>query len=285
MDKIKTRILSKNNYKGIFYDGKTMRISLNPKKLITELIYPEFYDVKITNKCNGKCNYCYQSSLPTESHFKNIKEKIKSFFETLTKNDRPFQVAIGGGNPNEHPDFIKILKSFYNLGIVPNYSTNGMGLSNEIIKATKKYCGGVALSCHSHLKKYWNIATKKLYDEGIKLNFHIIISNKNSLNRFKNIFDEYKDRVNYFVLLPYICQGRATSVELISDKKLLKILLKLNSNQIAYGANYYPFLLKNRKYFDLSLYEPEIFSKYLDMGNMKLYASSFSRKEIIHGYV
>lgn len=40
-----------------------------------------------------------------------------------------FQVALGGGNPNQHPDFIEMLEYTRSKGIVPNYTTNGLGLS------------------------------------------------------------------------------------------------------------------------------------------------------------
>ncbi len=56
-----------------------------------------------------------------------------------------FQVALGGGNPNQHPDFVEILESTASKGIVPNYATNGRGLGNDILEATRKHCGAVAV--------------------------------------------------------------------------------------------------------------------------------------------
>jgi MoaA/NifB/PqqE/SkfB family radical SAM enzyme len=53
-----------------------------------------------------------------------------------------FQVALGGGNPNQHPDFIEILRlTREDYGIVPNYTTNGRGLSDTVLEATRRYCG------------------------------------------------------------------------------------------------------------------------------------------------
>ena len=48
--KQKTRIFKEHNYKAIYRNYKTYRYYLNDKEPITELLYPEFYDVKITNK-------------------------------------------------------------------------------------------------------------------------------------------------------------------------------------------------------------------------------------------
>ena len=52
---IKVRIFPEHNYKGIYFNDKTMRIALDPTKPITELTFPEFYDVKITGYCEGEC--------------------------------------------------------------------------------------------------------------------------------------------------------------------------------------------------------------------------------------
>ena len=54
---IKTREFKEHNYRAIWYNGKTIRIALDPSKPITELDFPEFYDVKLTGKCMGNCEW------------------------------------------------------------------------------------------------------------------------------------------------------------------------------------------------------------------------------------
>ena len=49
---MKIRIFPEKNYKAIFKDGKTLRIALDKSKPILDLDYPEFMDVKITDRCN-----------------------------------------------------------------------------------------------------------------------------------------------------------------------------------------------------------------------------------------
>ena len=267
---VKTRIHKENNYKALFVNGKTLRIKLDSKKPMTELKYPEFYDVKITDKCYGNCPYCYQNSTSDNDHY-NILDNIKSFFGNMSVNERPFQVAIGGGEPTLHPDFFECLETFYNLGIMPNYTTNGMSISNELIENTKKYCGGVAVSIHRHLKQ--NI--DKLINEQIKLNLHIMISDKESIDYFFKIYEKYKNKIEYFVLLPIVNFGRAKEYK-IDDKYLFDKLYDLkDTKKITFGAMFHPYLKKN-KFMGLSLYDPEMFSKYLDMKDMSLHKSSFS---------
>jgi len=273
---MKIREFKNKNYKSIFIDNKTIRIPFDNSKPILELDFPEFYDISITNKCNGGCVYCYQNSLPTLQNYDNIIEKVNNYFGKMSDNERPFQVAIGGGEPTEHPDFINLLKLFNKLNILPNYTTNGMWVKsnkkNDIIKATKKYCGGVALSTHNHLKKYWEKLIDELYDNDIFVNLHIIISDSESIDEFISIYNKWKNKIKYFVLLPYISIGRAKYKDIDNEYLFDKIP---DNKKIAFGANFYNYLRKIK--YPVYIYEPELFSKYLSLkDNGYLYSSSFS---------
>lgn len=275
---IKTRKFEDSNYKAVFHNYKTLRMALDPSKPITELEYPEFYDVAINDICNAMCSWCYVSATKNGDNFVNVLDKIDSYFGVLTENQKPFQVAIGGaGEPTMHPQFIDILKKFRDVGIVPNYTSNGMHLTDEIVAATKQYSGGVALSCHPHLDKYWKSAAERYIDAGIRTNFHVIVSDKKSIDRFFEIYKDYSGRIEYFVLLPYTVQGRAKEETLEFDD-LFARLKDIGVKDIAFGANFYPYLTThNVSWLDISLYEPEIMSKYLVMNDdMIMYGSSFS---------
>ncbi len=282
---MKVRVFPEHNYKGIYINDQTFRIALDPSKPISELKYPEFYDVKITDKCFGLCPYCYMDSRPEVDHYDKVIHKIQSFFGCMSENEKPFQVAIGGGEPTECPEFIEVLKKFDALGITPNYTTNGMFAKPDdqftrfIIGATKMYCGGVAVSCHPHLDLHWNYASALFHDAGVKLNFHIIISDKESIDRFRSIYDEWKFKVDYFVLLPYGNQGRAEDKEI--DWEYLVSKMPEDTSKIAFGANFHPYLVNTKHDFNVSLYEPESMSKFLDLKDMKVYPSSFHLEEIV----
>ena len=113
----KVREFKEHNYKSVYFAGKTIRFSLDPTKDIEELTYPEFYDVKITDYCEGNCSYCYMDSTCKGKHHTDILGKIDSYFGKMSDNERPFQVAIGGGEPTTHPEFIECLAKFSDLGI------------------------------------------------------------------------------------------------------------------------------------------------------------------------
>ena len=48
-----------------------------------------------------------------------------------------------------------------------------------------------------------------------------------------------------------------------------------DTSKIAFGANFHPYLAENMDKFNVSLYDPESMSKFLDLETMKVYPSSF----------
>jgi len=89
-----------------------------------------------------------------------------------------------------------------------------------------------------------------------------------------------QDKIDYFVLLPYGNQGRAENKEI--DWEYLVTKLPDNQSQIAFGANFYPYLCNGGHNIKVSLYEPEIMSKFLDLKDMSLYTSSFNVDEAVN---
>ena len=316
----KVREFPEENYRAIFLTekGQTMRIALDPSKPILPLRYPELLDISFGTKCFANCPFCYTSAITNGENYPNITERITKWFGSLTPNQRPFQVAIGGGGePTQHPEFASAVKAFKDLDIMPNYTTNGMHLTDEVIQATKDYCGGVAVSCHPHLEKTWKKAVNKLVANNIRTNVHIIVGEEGSTDKFWEIYNEFNDKVEYFVLLPYQKVGRATtnqdldveaewtklfdslvdmnmtiayneymqsSKSSINKEEFIKLYgssVKMKVTNIAFGALFYPFILKNidkYKQFNISLYEPEIMGGYVmleDRDEMLICKSSY----------
>ena len=85
--------------------------------------YPELVDVKITDKCNFGCAYCYQNSTPEGRHadMDDLRRVARELFKAGT-----FEVAIGGGEPTLHPQFPEILEMFNDLGIAANFTTRSL---------------------------------------------------------------------------------------------------------------------------------------------------------------
>ncbi len=277
---LRVRHHKESNYHSIYVDGKTMRMPIEDNKPILSLDFPEFYDIKLTSKCiPGNCDFCYMNSDQNGFHAENAVEKIHDFFGCLPMTHRPFQVAMGGGEPTLHPEFIQILEEFDKLNITPNYTTNGVNVSEEILDATKQFCGGVAISAHKHLKEMWLPTMRRFLDKGIFMSLHHIVYDEQSVDDFLKEMRYWGDEVKYHVLLPLIPQGRAKNKLSCSDylfKKLKK--MKMDKLQkVAFGALLYEELKKHK--LPVFLYDPEAFSRFMDLSNMKCYKSSFDLTE------
>jgi len=275
---MRTRIFPESNYRSVFMNWKTIRIAIDKSKPILELSHPEFYDLKITNYCSGGCSYCYQNSVK-EAHYENIVGKSLSLFEWMTDNEKPYQIAIGWWNPNEHPDFIELLETLDWLDIMPNYTSNWIWLTPEIIEATKLYCWGVAITCHPHLAEHWTEWVELLAKNWIRVNLHILISDKRSIDRMVKIYNKFKDKVDYLVLLPLMEMWRQKQEVKVDYPHLQSVYKNLDMSKIAFWANFYPYVKDDN--LDISLYEPEIMSKYIDLKwEWAIYKSSFAEKPI-----
>ncbi len=132
---------------------------------------PETVDIAINSWCNYGCTYCYTDATTRGVHapIDLIENIIKGF------DQPPYQVAYGGGSPTQHPDFIKILQRTRELGVVPNYTTEGQNLTDEILEATNSLCGGVALTFHAWRGlEIFAAALTRLQRIKKQINIHII---------------------------------------------------------------------------------------------------------------
>lgn len=277
------RIRKQGNYKAFFTNtGKTIRFT-NDIPLTSEL-----EDVAINSKCLANCSYCYTDAKKSGFNFNNILEKADEVYGSLDLNDRPFQIAIGGaGEPTMHPLFGEFVKKIKSLDIFPNYTTNGMHLTPEVMEATQKYCGGVALSWHPHISKVFHEAVKKLSRLDIKLNVHIILGVDNSVEDLKELYNKYEDVFDYFVILPYQGVGRAESKKVNHIwKEGFDWIKTVNSSKFAFGALFYDYLKTNNTGLEMSIYNPDVYSGYRLLNNnyKTLYKSSYelTEKNFIH---
>ena len=283
------RIDKSSNYKAIFFEGKTIRQRIDPTIPIKAPKFTEIEDVAINSKCLANCDYCYVSALSTGNNFDNIVDKAYDSWGKIDQNSRPFQIAIGGaGEPTMHPQFIDFIKAVRSLNIVPNYTTNGMHLNDDILKATEEYCGGVALSYNPHIKKVFHIAMEKLEKIKTKLNIHIIVGTEQSIIDTKDLYNRYKNKIEYFVILPYQASGRGKAIETeLVWKELFNFISSLpkeHQSKFAFGALFYEWLLKNNINLEIDIYEPEIYSGYriMDDSYKMIRISSYNINEKIN---
>ena len=83
------------NYTVYFNKSNGTKIRKNDLDFL-EPEFPESFDCKITNRCYHNCFMCHEDSVSDGKHG-NINHE---FFKTLRPHT---EIAIGGGNPLEHP--------------------------------------------------------------------------------------------------------------------------------------------------------------------------------------
>jgi len=272
------RTVPESNYRAIFNGKDTIRLLLNPREKMGALKLPEITDIGLNSKCFANCPQCYVAALNTGVNFDRIVEKIYDYYGNLPEEHRPFQVAIGGsGEPTLHPDFVAALEAFHSLGIVPNYTTNGMHLTPTILEATKRLGCSVAVSCHPHLDKVWRAAISRFKEYDIPTCVHIIVGEPGSAARFHEIVETVPD-ILYYVALPYRAVGRAKDIPV--EQEWDKLFDHEPVPNAAFGAYFYDYFLTHPEVVErwgADLYEPEIFSAYqlLDDSYRVLRVSSF----------
>jgi MoaA/NifB/PqqE/SkfB family radical SAM enzyme len=207
------------NYEILMFDDGTKVRRNNLDCFIPEK--PESLDYKITNKCDKGCPFCHEDSRPDGAHGDIMHDK---FVETLN----PFtELAIGGGNPLEHPDLIPFLKKCKKLKLIPNMTINQVHFIKHFDEVKKMvddhliYGLGVSLVTITDdlIAKLKQIPTavihmingvhtiddfRKLYDKGLK----ILILGYKEFRRGKTFYNkelEYEKERNY-VFLPEIVE-------------------------------------------------------------------------------
>lgn len=289
---MKHRIFLKSNYFAIQDDEYNIfRYRIVDNTSIDHLEYPDVVDVSLGNYCTGGCPYCYASATKKGNLYTNVISKLDKWLDSMTPNQRPFQIAIGGGGePTLHPEFCDVIKLIASYGVVPTYTTAGFSLlkfsydsdmkaqyeTNRIIDVTKKYCGGVAVTAHGHMN--WQESVKLFLKHKIRTNIHVVVGkDSNDIRWAKYIRNEYPD-VHTVVLLPFVPMGHGKRLE-VNEKVIIAGALLGQKSGYAIGAMYAPYIKRWPCLFEpYSLFDETKFSAYLELTDPPtFYKSSFER--------
>lgn len=188
--------------------------------------YPELIDVKITDFCATGCEYCYQGSTVEGKHAKSMHRTISACADM-----KVFEVAIGGGEPLSHPNFVSILQQFRRSGIVPNFSTrNTSWLENpEKAKEIMNLCGSWAFSADSDDDLH-EIEKEVSYRGYEPPSIHVVVG-ATSRWEFQKIIEFCKEHYWHVVLLGYKTTGRGKDVTPKNDWSWLDVLKKAKGDQ------------------------------------------------------
>jgi radical SAM protein with 4Fe4S-binding SPASM domain len=183
--------------------------------------YPHLIDVGIMGHCiHGKTGLCakagigcYQSGMFVEQPNMTVED-----FRWIAEQSRGRcnQFALGGrGDPDQHEDFEKILKICRENILVPNFTTSGYGMTPEIARLCKQYCGAVAVSWYR--SEYTLKAIQMLLDAGVKTNIHYVLGNNSideAIERLKN--NDFPKGINAVIFLLHKPAGQGTRANMLS---------------------------------------------------------------------
>ena len=93
-----------------------------------ELEFAESLDVKITNFCDMNCAFCHEKSSISGKH-----GNLAKFMGIIEISNLPkgVEMAIGGGNPLDHPDITTFLNYCKEKGLIINMTVNLNHLCKE----------------------------------------------------------------------------------------------------------------------------------------------------------
>lgn len=183
--------------------------------------YPHLIDVGIMGHCiHGKTGLCvkagigcYQSGLLVEKPNMSVED-----FRWIAEQSKGKcnQFALGGrGDPDQHEHFEEILKICRENILVPNFTTSGYGMTLEIARLCKQYCGAVAVSWYR--SEYTLKAIRTLLDAGVKTNIHYVLGRNSideAVDRLKR--NDFPDGINAVIFLLHKPAGQGTKANVLS---------------------------------------------------------------------
>lgn len=89
-----------------------------------------------TNRCDAGCPGCYTSAVPDGADPET--SELEHALERLAEAG-VFHVALGGGEALLRPDLFRVAARARELGLVPNLTTSGLGLTERLAEACRVF--------------------------------------------------------------------------------------------------------------------------------------------------
>ena len=184
---------------------------------------PLLVDFKITDYCSQNCDFCYMGSSIAGKHMEFNRKILNSILDS-----KIFEVALGGGEPTEHPDFYNIISYLVAGGIVVNFSTKNIEWFDHPIEVNKvlNKIGAFAFSVQTveEIDKIYNKMNKYKYDLN-KLSIQII-PDVLTKNKLKAMFKKCYEHNIPITLLGFKTVARGCSFERTGNESAWVSVLK-----------------------------------------------------------
>jgi MoaA/NifB/PqqE/SkfB family radical SAM enzyme len=167
---------------------------------------PELIDLKCTNSCNSiHCNFCYMDSHPKGRH-----ASLSWLIEQLeTLKEKPFQIALGGGEPTMWPELFDFI-SYCNTNNICANTAVGPACDNSVVE--KIVNNGVKAIGISFVSENKFFKTLKIAQTGNAFISAHCILRKDNIDQWISLKDEFSNSLNNVTFLLFKPHGRASGV-------------------------------------------------------------------------
>lgn len=254
--------------------------------------FPELLDIGIMGHCmHGKLGLCMASGVECYQdglHADNKNMSVEDFRKIAEQcKGQTYQFALGGcGDPDQHKEFEEILKICKECQIVPNFTTSGLGITEDIARLCRQYCGAVAVSWYR--SPYTIKAIETLVKAGVKTNIHYVLhkgSIAEAISRLKE--KTFPQGINAVIFLLHKPVGLGTMEKVIdaNNHELKSLIEYISQEKLEYKVGFdsctVPALLNYSDNIDLNSMdtcEGARWSAYIT-ADMKMLPCSFDNQE------
>jgi len=229
----------------LFADGTKARYSTpEPNAFVPK---PEQMDLKITNWCDAGCGWCHEKSTTAGLHADL--DKTAALLESLNPGT---EIAIGGGDPLSHPDFVPFVRLLRSKGLVPAVTINGRHFARSkdtlLQLVADKDLFGIGLSIYNKLED-WDYphlihhAIAGITDPHLLMDspqpLNVLVLGYKSFGRGAAIMNLQPSFVNnniaaWYRLLPLLAQKHSLSFDNLAIEQLAPRRLFLNQADYAH---------------------------------------------------
>lgn len=259
--------------------------------------FPSLLDIGIMGHCihgkSGLCAksgvQCYQSGLTKQEPNMTLENYKKIIDES---KGRVWQIAEGGrGDPDQHENFEQILDYTRINGIVPNFTSSGLGFNDKIVSLCKQFCGSVAISDYKN--EYTYNAVKMLLKADVKTNMHYVLGNNSideAIYRLKN--NGFPEGINAVIFLLHkpVGQGQVNNVLQYDDPRVKEFFEIIDTQDLPFKVGFdsctIPGILNFTSRIDrnsIDSCEAARFSAYIT-SDMKMLPCSFDNQSMRWAY-
>lgn len=145
--------------------------------------FPNSMDVKITNYCDLGCKFCHEMSTVAGKH-----GDIDYLLSILKDLPRGTELAIGGGNPLDHPEIERFLNECSKLNLICNMTVNHKHIIGNLNKINKFLDERLIYGLGISIDDTSNLNILKSINKTSNIVFHVIagVNDISVLNKINN---------------------------------------------------------------------------------------------------